>query len=100
MKLNEYFSLADIASLSKEQFEALRKYLKFIGIDFDDPYEDIKFLFSNHNDYVLAVYDFGGFASTPYIRLTYDYDEDLTTRHDINDIMRMVEIGEAMTHEY
>lgn len=99
MKLNEYFSVSDLTTLSVEQFEALRNYLKFIGVDFDISYEDMKFLFSNHIDCVLAVWDLGGFVSTPYIRLTYLEDESLTTRHDINDITRMVAIGEAMTHE-
>lgn len=99
MKLNEYFCISDLLTLSVEQFEALRNYLKFIGIGFDYSYENIKFYNSKYPEYVFTAWDTCGLSTKPYITLTYLEDEDLTTRHDINDILRMAAIGEAMTHE-
>lgn len=82
MKLNEYFSLSDVATLSIEQFEALRKYLKFIGIDFDLSYEYISFFIQKDPDTALTAWDSNGSVSTPYIVITYPDDEDLTTLHE------------------
>lgn len=96
MKLNEYFSLSDLATLSVEQFEALRKYLTFIGIDFDDSYENIKYYNSRYPEDVLTVWDTFGIPTKLYITLTCPEDEDLTIRHGIDEILRMVAIGEMM----
>lgn len=98
MKLSEYVCISDLARLSSRQIEAFASYLKFIGIDFDDSFENIKYYNSQYPKDVLVVWDSFGLSRKPYITLTCPEDVDLTVRHGIDEVLRMVTIGEAMTH--
>lgn len=96
MKLNDYVLRSDIEQLSKDQYQAFRCYLKFIGIDNWIKYEDIAVTEPELDIIIVAerVYDTDALLWT-----ILDTDPDVANQFSYEEILRMVAIGEMMNDQ-
>lgn len=91
MKLNEYFLLSDIKKLSSDEFNSLVEYLKLFGIEIEHSLKSLK---RNHRRIgsVWCVFD-GYNGDALYMTVSSLLDPDLTVRHDLADIKRMISLS-------
>lgn len=94
MKLNEYVCISDLTRLSSKQIEAFSTYLKFLGYNRAENFWERRPAF---NGAVITIFD--SITLGVSVLWTVDVDTDLTKRILYEEVLRMVAIGEAMTHE-
>lgn len=95
MKLNEYVCISDLTLLSSKQIEAFAAYLKFLGYNRAEDFWERRPAFND--DAVITIFDSTIYGE--YVLWTDGVDTDLTNRISYEEVLRMVAIGEAMTHE-
>lgn len=95
MKLNEYVCISDLARLSLSQIEAFSTYLKFLGyVNSEGFWERRPHARLNAAISILPTVYYGG-----AVLWTIVNDTNHHNRISYEDLLRMVAIGETMTHE-
>lgn len=91
MKIGDYFLMSDVTRLSKDQYNSLKTYLKFIGIECTLTYKDIANL-SLAGDVLMT------WKRSGKLRLLLsDFDDTgLVNCVPYDDILRMISLSETL----